>query len=201
MTQRTNAKRTTGARRNTTETRIDLHLDVDGTGKGDVQTGIPFFDHMLTLFAKHSLMDMKIRAKGDLEVDMHHTVEDVGIVLGAALKDALGDKRGIRRYGAAYMPMDETLSRVVVDLSGRTYLELRANLTRRKAGDFPLQLIEEFMRALANNLGMNLHIEVLYGRDAHHIAESIFKGLAKALDMACQIDPRVTGLPTTKGRL
>ncbi len=187
--------------RNTNETKIRLKLNLDGQGKSKISTGIGFFDHMLTLFAKHSLFDLEIEAKGDLEVDYHHTVEDAGIVLGMALKDALGDKRGINRYGHAYLPMDETLSRVVVDLSNRPYLEFRVPAQRRKAGDFPLQLLEEFMRALAVNAGMNLHIELLYGRDAHHIAESIFKGLAKALDMACRKDPRVKGLPSTKGKL
>ncbi|MDD5261175.1 MAG: imidazoleglycerol-phosphate dehydratase HisB [Methylacidiphilales bacterium] len=187
--------------RNTNETRIRLKLNLDGQGKSKISTGIGFFDHMLALFAKHSLFDLEIEARGDLEVDYHHTVEDAGIVLGMALKDALGDKRGINRYGHAYLPMDETLSRVVVDLSNRPYLEFRVPAQRRKAGDFPLQLLEEFMRALAVNAGMNLHIELLYGRDAHHIAESIFKGLAKALDMACRKDSRVKGLPSTKGRL
>jgi imidazoleglycerol-phosphate dehydratase len=156
---------------------------------------------MLTLFAKHSLMDLTVRCEGDLQVDYHHTVEDVGIVLGQALKQALGDKRGMVRYGFFYLPMDETLSRVVVDLSNRPFLEYRVPGKNRKAGDFPMTLVEEFMRALANNAGMNLHIELLYGRDAHHIAESIFKGLARALDQACRIDPRVKGLPSTKGKL
>ncbi|MGF1677963.1 MAG: imidazoleglycerol-phosphate dehydratase HisB [Candidatus Methylacidiphilales bacterium] len=187
--------------RATKETNIRLALNIDGEGKSVVSTGLPFFDHMLTLFAKHSLMDLEVKAKGDLEVDQHHTVEDVGLVLGEALTKALGDKQGITRYGHAYLPMDETLARVVVDLSGRSYLELRANLSRRKCGDFPLQLVEEFLRALANNVGMNLHVEILYGRDAHHMSEAIFKGLARALLTACQIDPRVKGLPTTKGKL
>jgi imidazoleglycerol-phosphate dehydratase len=193
--------RTTSLSRNTQETQIDLSLNIDGEGRGEMATGIPFFDHMLNLLAKHSLMDLTVKAKGDLEVDYHHTVEDVGIALGTALKDAVGDKRGIFRYGYAYVPMDETLSRVVVDLSGRAYLELRAPLQRKRIGDFPLQLIEEFMRSLAVNAAMNLHIETLYSRDAHHMAESIFKGLAKALDQACRIDPRVKGLPSTKGAL
>jgi imidazoleglycerol-phosphate dehydratase len=194
-------RRTARIRRETAETKITLALNIDGTGKADVRTGIGFFDHMLTLFAKHSLMDLTVRCEGDLQVDYHHTVEDVGIVLGQALKQALGDKRGMVRYGFFYLPMDETLSRVVVDLSNRPFLEYRVPGKNRKAGDFPMTLVEEFMRALANNAGMNLHIELLYGRDAHHIAESIFKGLARALDQACRIDQRVKGLPSTKGKL
>ncbi len=194
-------RRSSAQKRDTAETRIDLSLCIDGGGKSSIHTGIPFFDHMLTLFAKHSQMDLTIKAVGDLQVDFHHTVEDTGIVLGEALKSALGDKRGITRYGFFYLPMDETLVRVVVDLSGRTYLEYRVPGHNKKCGDFPLQLVEEFMRALANQLGMNLHIELLYGRDAHHIAEAVFKGLARALDMACRRDPRVQGLPTTKGKL
>ncbi|MEM1157310.1 MAG: imidazoleglycerol-phosphate dehydratase HisB [Verrucomicrobiota bacterium] len=194
-------KRQGKIKRVTKETSIQLTCVMDGSGKSRIDTGVPFFDHMLTLLAKHSLMDLDIVAQGDLEVDQHHTVEDVGLALGEALVKALGNKAGISRYGYAYVPMDETLGRVVLDLSGRTYLELRASLSRRKCGDFPLQLIEEFLRALANTVGMNLHVEILYGRDAHHMAEAIFKALAKALDMACRVDPRVKGLPTTKGKL
>lgn len=188
-------------KRDTSETKIELRLNIDGKGKSNIDTGIPFFDHMLTLFSKHSLMDLDVKCDGDIQIDFHHTVEDTGIVLGQALKQALGDKAGIRRYGHAYMPMDETLSRVVVDLSGRMYLEYRVESPEERAGDFPVQLVEEFMRALSYHVGMNLHIETLYGRDAHHIAESLFKGLAKALDFACTVDPRVEGLPTTKGKL
>lgn len=194
-------KRQGKIKRVTKETSIRLSCVIDGSGKSRIDTGVPFFDHMLTLLAKHSLMDLDIEAKGDLEVDQHHTVEDVGLALGEAFVKALGNKAGISRYGHAYVPMDETLGRVVLDLSGRTYLELRASLSRRKCGDFPLQLIEEFLRAFANTVGMNLHVEILYGRDGHHMAEAIFKALAKALDMACRVDPRVKGLPTTKGKL
>jgi imidazoleglycerol-phosphate dehydratase len=194
-------KRTARIRRETAETKITLALNIDGSGKSAIRTGVGFFDHMLTLFAKHSLFDLEVECKGDLHVDYHHTVEDVGIVLGQALKEAVGDKRGMARYGFFYLPMDETLCRVVVDLSNRPYLEYRVPGKTRKAGDFPMTLVEEFMRALANNAGMNLHIELLYGRDAHHIAESIFKGLARALDQACRRDPRVKGLPSTKGKL
>ncbi len=192
------AKRSATILRKTAETDIRMKLVIDGSGVAKIDTGIGFFDHMLTLFTRHSLMDIDLKAKGDLEVDQHHTVEDVGIVLGQALAKALGDKKGIRRYGHAYVPMDECLSRVVIDLSGRTFLEYRVNASRRKCGDFPLQLMEEFMRALANEAGMNLHIEHFYGKDAHHLAESVFKALARALGDACRIDPRVKGIPSTK---
>jgi imidazoleglycerol-phosphate dehydratase len=193
--------RKSSIKRETKETQIRLRLNIDGQGKSAISTGIGFFDHMLTLFSKHSLIDLDLSASGDLEVDYHHTVEDTGIVLGQALKEALGDKRGINRYGWAFLPMDETLTRTVVDLSNRFYLEFRVPAERRKAGDFPLQLLEEFFRAVAVNAGMNLHMELLYGRDSHHIAESLFKGFAKALDTACRKDPRVKGLPSTKGKL
>jgi len=192
------AKRTATITRKTAETDIRMKLNIDGSGVANIETGIGFFDHMMTLFTRHSLMDIDLKAKGDLEVDYHHTVEDVGIVLGQAIAKAIGDKKGIRRYGHAYVPMDEALSRVVIDLSGRTYLEYRVSAARKKCGDFPLQLMEEFMRALANEAGMNLHIEHFYGRDAHHLAESIFKALARALGDACRIDPRVKGVPSTK---
>jgi len=185
--------------RNTAETRISVQLTVDGNGTSKIATKIPFFDHMLTLFARHSLVNLEVVADGDIEVDFHHTVEDVGISLGKAFAQALGDKRGIRRYGWAYLPMDETLARVVVDFSGRPFLEYRAPQNVDAIGKFPFQLVEEFLRGFAVHAGMNLHAEVLYGRDAHHMAEAIFKALAKAVDQACQIDPRVTGIPSTKG--
>ncbi|MEI6560881.1 MAG: imidazoleglycerol-phosphate dehydratase HisB [Verrucomicrobiota bacterium] len=187
--------------RNTAETRISVQLTVDGSGASKIATKIPFFDHMLTLFARHSLVNLEVVADGDIEVDFHHTVEDVGISLGKAFAQALGDKRGIRRYGWAYLPMDETLARVVVDFSGRPFLEYRAPQAVDPIGKFPFQLVEEFLRGFAVHAGMNLHAEVLYGRDAHHMAEAIFKALAKAVDQACQIDPRVTGIPSTKGVL
>jgi imidazoleglycerol-phosphate dehydratase len=193
--------RTAEISRRTAETDISLALTIDGQGRADVSTGIGFFDHMLTLFAKHSLIDLKVVAKGDLHVDFHHTVEDVGIVLGQALREALGDKKGIVRYGWAYLPMDETLARVAVDLSGRSYLEHRVPQRVDSIGAFPFQLVEEFMRGLAHNLLANVHIEILYGRDAHHMAEAIFKGLARALDAAMRLDPRVTGVPSTKEML
>ena len=187
--------------RNTAETRITVALTVDGSGQSKIQTKIPFFDHMLTLFARHSLVDLEVIADGDIEVDFHHTVEDTGIALGQAFTKALGDKRGIRRYGFAYLPMDETLARVVVDFSGRPFLEYRAPQNVASIGLFPFQLVEEFLRGFAVHAAINLHAEILYGRDAHHMAEATFKGLAKAVDFACQIDPRVQGIPSTKGVL
>ena len=196
-----NAPRTATIDRKTGETDIAVSLSIDGSGQGQIGTGIPFFDHMLTLFARHSLVDLTVRARGDLEVDLHHTVEDAGIALGQAFSRALGEKRGIRRYGWAYLPMDETLTRVVLDFSGRPYLEYRAPESVEAIGVFSFQLVEEFLRAFAVHAGVNLHVEILYGRDAHHMAESVFKGLAKAVDQACQIDPRVTGIPSTKGIL
>jgi imidazoleglycerol-phosphate dehydratase len=185
----------------TNETDITVDLVIDGRGHGDIQTKIPFFDHMLNLFARHGLVDLAVRADGDIDVDLHHTVEDTGIALGQSFTRALGDKRGIHRYGTAYVPMDETLTRVVVDVSGRPYLEFRTPKRIAPIGLFPFSLIEEFLRAFTNNAGINLHVEILYGRDSHHMAESVFKGLARALDEATKIDPRVEGVPSTKGTL
>ena len=186
----------------TGETQISLSLDLDGTGCVAVQTGHAFFDHMLDLLGRHSLMNMTLKAEGDLEVDAHHTVEDTAIVLGEALRQALGDKKGITRYAVAYIPMDETLCRVVIDLSNRPYLEFRGTENLPDAPNFPLSLVEEFCRALANNLRCNLHVEVLYGRDGHHVAESIFKGIARALRQAVKIDAAsVDIIPSSKGVL
>jgi len=194
--------RTAEIHRTTAETTIRIELDLDGSGQAKIQTGIGFFDHMLTLLARHSLIDLTVEAKGDLEVDFHHTVEDTGIVLGQAIRQALGDKVGIRRYGWCYLPMDESLARVVLDIGGRPFLDFRASGNPDPVGgSFPFSLVEEFFRAFAFNLGANLHAEVLYGRDTHHMAEALFKGLAKAVDAACQIDPRVQGVPSTKGML
>lgn len=190
--------RTSRQNRQTSETRITLALNLDGSGKNTISTGIPFFDHMLTLFSRHSLIDLEIEVDGDVEVDFHHTVEDTGIVLGEALKQALGDKSGIRRYGHAYVPMDETLTRTVIDLSNRPQLELRTPKHTPDAQNFPFTLVEEFCRALSANLRCNLHITVLYGRDGHHIAESIFKSIAVALRHASENDPRRDGIPSTK---
>jgi len=186
----------------TGETSIRIRLEVDGSGASKIQTGIPFFDHMLTLFAKHGLFDLDVDAKGDIEVDFHHTVEDAGITLGQALSKALGDKKGIRRYGHAYVPMDETLVRAVVDLSGRPYLAYnQPPSVEAIGGNFSFQLVEEFLRAVSVHGGMNLHVDILAGRDAHHMAEGVFKALARALDVATQVDPRVSGIPSTKGVL
>ena len=193
--------RTSRIDRKTSETQISLDLLIDGSGSGTISTKIPFFDHMLTLFARHSLVDLRVTATGDIDVDLHHTVEDVGIALGQAFSRALGEKKGIRRYGWAYLPMDETLTRVALDFSGRPYLEYRCQMAVEAIGVFSFQLVEEFLRAFSVHAGINLHVEVLYGRDPHHMAESIFKGLAKAVDQACQLDPRVQGVPSTKGVL
>ena len=193
--------RTATRSRATAETRIDLTISLDGTGASSVDTGIPFFDHMLTLFARHGLFELEVKAVGDLAVDFHHTVEDTSIVLGDCLREALGTKEGIRRYGCAYLPMDETLARVVVDLSNRPHLEFRAPADTPSAPNFPFTLVEEFCRAMAANLRANIHVELLYGRDGHHIAEAVFKGLARALRDACERDPRVKGIPSTKEAL
>lgn len=193
--------RTARIERKTNETQISLDLVIDGRGESKIETKIPFFDHMLTLFARHSLIDLELRAVGDIDVDLHHTVEDVGIALGQAFAHALGDKRGLRRYGWAYVPMDETLTRVALDFSGRPFLEYRCPSAVEAIGSFSFQLVEEFLRGLSVHAGINLHVEILYGRDPHHMAESVFKGLAKAVDQACQLDPRVEGIPSTKGIL
>jgi imidazoleglycerol-phosphate dehydratase len=193
--------RTARVERVTGETDITVELSIDGRGKASVSTKIPFFDHMLTLFARHSLVDLTVHADGDIAVDLHHTVEDTGITLGQAFGRALGEKRGIRRYGWCYVPMDETLARVVVDFSGRPYLDCRVPNPPAMIGTFTFSLIEEFLRAFSVHAGLNLHVEILHGRDGHHMAEAIFKGLAKAVDQACQLDARVEGVPSTKGTL
>jgi imidazoleglycerol-phosphate dehydratase len=191
--------------RATGETDISVRLVVDGTGRSKIATGIPFFDHMLTLFAKHALFDLDVRAQGDTQVDFHHTVEDSGIVLGQALAKALGDKKGIVRYGHFLLPMDETLVRVALDFSARPLLVFRApksiSLIRLKAGDFPAQLTVEFLRAFAQEAGLTLHVEVLYSSETHHLIEAVFKGLARAIEQAVRRDPRVKGIPSTKGLL
>jgi imidazoleglycerol-phosphate dehydratase len=196
-----NAARTSTRSRKTAETAIELAIDLDGSGISSIFTGIPFFDHMLTLFSKHGLFDLTIHVDGDIAVDSHHTIEDTGIVLGDAMREALGTKEGIRRYGCCYLPMDETLARVVVDLSNRPYLEFRAPVGTPSAPNMPFSLVEEFCRAMASNLRANLHVEILYGRDGHHVAEAVFKGLARALRDACEHDVRVKGIPSTKEAL
>ncbi len=194
-------KRTATIDRNTAETNIRLTLDLDGTGKADVATGVGFLDHMLTLLAKHAAIDLTVRADGDLHVDQHHTVEDTGICLGQALRQALGDKAGIRRYGHVTLPMEETLATVAIDLSGRYAFVFRAEFPAAKIGDFDSELVEDFWQAVAANALCNLHILVHYGRNGHHISEAIFKATARALRMAVEADPRVTGVPSTKGTL
>lgn len=195
MSQNRNATK----HRKTAETDIDLSLSIDGSGASTIDTGVAFFDHMLTLFAKHGLFDLEVKAVGDIAVDYHHTVEDTGIVLGGCFKEALGDKAGIVRYGSSLLPMDETLARVAVDLSGRSYLHYDApERVEAIGGAFSFQLVEEFVRAFANAAMATMHVEILHGKDAHHMAEAIFKGLARALDAATRLDPRVSGVPSTK---
>ncbi len=194
--------RTSTVNRKTAETDIALTLAIDGRGTAKIDTGVPFFDHMLTLFAKHGLFDLEVKAKGDIEVDYHHTVEDVGLVLGQAFKEALGAKTGIRRYGFFLLPMDESLARVVVDLGGRPHLVYEANPPTMFVRDFNIILVKEFCRAFSNALGANLHVQLVYGEEPHHVAEAIFKGLARALDTATQIDPRAADqVPSTKGSI
>ncbi|WOO43516.1 imidazoleglycerol-phosphate dehydratase HisB [Rubellicoccus peritrichatus] len=192
-------ERSTEVTRKTGETDISLSLKIDGTGKADIDTGIPFFDHMLTLFAKHGLFDLEVKAKGDIEVDYHHTVEDVGIVLGQAFKQALGDKLGIRRYGFFILPMDECLARVALDLSNRPIFVYQVEAASLMVRDFNILLVREFFQGFANSVGANLHMRLEYGIDPHHIAEALFKCCARALDAATQIDPRTVGVvPSTK---
>lgn len=194
--------RTSQQHRKTAETDIRLTLNVDGTGISNVKTGVAFLDHMLTLFAKHGLFDLTVEAVGDIEVDFHHTVEDTGIVLGQAFKEALGDKKGITRYGWCLLPMDETLAQVATDLSGRPLLVFRAPERVDTIGiGFHFQLVEEFMRGFSSALLSTLHMEIQYGKDAHHMAEALFKGLARAMDQATRHDSRVTGVPSTKDLL
>jgi imidazoleglycerol-phosphate dehydratase len=188
--------------RKTKETALEVRVDLDGTGLAKIATGIGFFDHMLEQLARHSLIDIEIAAKGDLHIDPHHTVEDTGIALGQALRQALGDARGISRFANVHLPMDEALTRVAIDLSGRPFLVFRTKFTRAKIGSFDTELVREFFQALATHLGMNLHVETLYGENSHHIAESAFKGLARALRAAVAIDARQSSeIPSTKGSL
>jgi imidazoleglycerol-phosphate dehydratase len=194
--------RSAAIKRETAETQIALQLDLDGTGKAEIATGIGFLDHMLTLLARHSLIDMSITAKGDLEVDDHHTAEDVGIALGQAFRQALGDKKGVTRYADCLMPMDETLTRVAIDISGRPFLVFRTAFPTQKIGTFDAELVREWFQAFAMNAGITLHVETLYGANSHHIAESCFKGLARVLRMAVAIDGRMKDrVPSTKGTL
>lgn len=185
----------------TKETQIKLSLEIDGVGDTKICTSVPFLDHMLNLFARHGLFNLEVEAKGDIDIDFHHTVEDIGIVLGEALKQALGDKNGIRRYGQASVPMDETLASVAVDLSGRPYLVYNVRLPKVKIGEFDVELAREFFQALTNNLAANIHINVMYGDNVHHMLEACFKALARALDQATQQDQRISGVMSTKGKL
>jgi imidazoleglycerol-phosphate dehydratase len=188
--------------RKTLETQISVKLNLDGAGQASLATGVPFLDHMLEQVAKHGVIDLEVKASGDLHVDAHHTVEDVGITLGQALVHALGDKRGIRRYGHAYIPLDEALSRVVIDLSGRPGLEFNVEFTRARIGEFDVDLIYEFFQGFVNHALATLHLDNLKGRNAHHQAETLFKAFGRALRMACEIDSRISGaLPSTKGSL
>ncbi|MCW5892173.1 MAG: imidazoleglycerol-phosphate dehydratase HisB [bacterium] len=193
--------RTAQVARKTKETDITLRLGLDGAGQAKVDTGVPFLNHMLDLLAKHGLFDLTIAARGDVDIDDHHTVEDVGLVLGQALREALGDKAGIRRFGEATVPLDEALVQIVVDLSGRPFLVYDVKIKQAKIGQFDVELIHDFLLALVNQAGMNLHVRMLSGRNPHHIVEATFKGLARALDLATQRDPRVRGVLSTKGTL
>ena len=187
--------------RKTAETEIELEIDLDGSGKAEVDTGIGFFDHMLISFAKHGLFDLKVMVNGDLHVDCHHTIEDTGIVLGEAIKKALGDKCGIRRFGNFMLPMDETLVICAIDLSGRPYLVFDGTFNTERVGYFDTEMVKEFFYAVSYSAGMNLHIKEMYGENAHHIIEAMFKAFARALDEAVSYDERVHGLPSTKGAL
>ena len=197
----TSQARSATLERKTRETNIRLDFTIDGKGEYDVETGVPFFDHMLESFAKHGLFDLRLSAKGDLAVDLHHTVEDVGIALGQAIRKALGDARGIRRYGSQVLPMAESKAEVAVDVSNRAFLIYRVNLANDRVGSFDVSLVEDFLYALAQNAGLDLHVVLHYGQSPHHAVEAIFKGLARALREALEIDPRQTGLPTVKGAL
>ncbi len=195
------SNRTYSIERNTKETQIALEFSIDGEGQSDIDTPVPFLNHMLDGFTRHGLFNLSVKATGDTEIDDHHTTEDVGICLGTAIKEALGDKKGIKRYGNAFVPMDETLAQVAIDLSNRPHLEFRAEFPSQKAGTFDTELVHEFFWKLALEARMNLHVIVHYGTNTHHMIEAVFKAFAKALDEATLIDPRVKGVPSTKGML
>ncbi|MFT5131756.1 MAG: imidazoleglycerol-phosphate dehydratase [Gammaproteobacteria bacterium] len=195
-------KRSASVQRDTKETQISVEIDLDGKGDGSFDIGVPFLEHMLDQIARHGMFDLNIKAKGDLRIDAHHTVEDVGITLGQALNQALGDKKGIRRYGHAYVPLDEALSRVVLDCSGRPGLDYHAEYPRARVGEFDIDLLSEFFQGFVNHAQVTLHIDNIRGRNAHHIAETIFKAFGRALRMAVELDPRMHGImPSTKGSL
>ena len=193
--------RRSSIKRKTGETDIQLWLDIDGSGRSSIKTGIPFFDHMLKLFTKHGSFDLKLKAKGDIEVDYHHTVEDVGICIGQAFREALGDKESIARYGVAKVPMDEALTEAIIDISGRPHLTYNAEITKTKFKDFDVEVVREFFEAFVMNAGITIHINLLRGRNMHHKIESIFKAFAVALSKACELSPRNKGIPSTKGIL
>ena len=194
--------RTAQVERNTLETQITVSVNLDGEGKGEFETGVPFLEHMLDQVARHGLIDMQVKANGDLHIDAHHTVEDLGITLGQAFTQAVGDKKGIRRYGHAYVPLDEALSRVVIDFSGRPGLEMHADFRRSMIGGFDVDLFYEFFQGFVNHANVTLHIDSIRGRNAHHIAETIFKAFGRAVRMALEADPRMAGqMPSTKGSL
>lgn len=193
--------RTGTVERKTKETEIVVAVELEGSGKAEIETGMPFFNHMLDSFSRHGLFDIKLQARGDLEVDYHHTVEDVGLALGEAFKKALGDKHGIRRFGEASCPLDETLAKVVIDLSGRPYLSYNVKIRPGRVGSFDTDLPHEFYAAFTNQLGMNLHIDVIRGENPHHIIEACFKAFARAMDMATSFDERISGVLSTKGSL
>lgn len=193
--------RTAQVKRKTSETDVELTLNLDGKGKSDISTGVGFLDHMLDLFTRHALIDLTIKASGDQRVDDHHTVEDVGICLGQAIKEALGDKKGITRFASVSVPMQESLANVAIDISGRTALVFNVNFNTERIGSFDASLVREFFEAFSANTSINLHVNVPYGTNAHHIVEAIFKGLAKALDGAVRIDERIEGVPSTKGTM
>ena len=194
--------RTATLERQTSESKVRVSLDLDGTGRAHISTGVGFFDHMLTAFARHSLIDITLKAEGDLHIDQHHTTEDSGIVLGQAIAKALGDKQGIARYGSSYLPMDETLTRVALDVSGRPFLVWDVDFTRSKIGEMDTELFREWFQAFAQHAGLTLHVETLYGENSHHIAETCYKALARALRQAIAIDERQSGrVPSTKGQL
>lgn len=194
-------QRTGSISRKTRETEISVQINLDGTGASEIATQVPFFDHMLDQIARHGLCDLKVKALGDVEIDGHHTVEDTGIALGQALRQALGDASGIRRYGSAFIPFDETLAFAAIDVSGRPFLAFDANFPREKVGEFDTELVLEFFRALAFNAGITLHLKIHYGQNAHHMIEGLFKAFARALYFATARDPRVQGVPSTKGSL
>ena len=193
--------RAAGVVRDTQETQITVKLNLDGTGRAKLASGVPFLDHMLDQIARHGLVDLEIKARGDLHIDAHHTVEDIGITLGQAFAKAVGDKKGVRRYGHAYVPLDEALSRVVIDLSGRPGLEMTGKFTRARVGEFDVDLVREFFQGFANHAGVTLHLDNLKGANTHHQVETLFKAFGRALRMAVELDPRVKGVPSTKGKL